>query len=92
MKKMMLLLAMAGMSFGAVAQENTTAEIPTQKHKVVTNGFWDNWFVDFGAEYISNYSSQESGVSRNPFCGNYLVPVTMLLLHQIEKKISHLLK
>ena len=70
MKKMMLLLAMAGMSFGAVAQENTTAEIPTQKHKVVTNGFWDNWFVDFGAEYISNYSSQESGVSRNPFCGD----------------------
>lgn len=67
MKKMMLLLAVAGMSLGAYAQENTSAEIPTHKHKVVTNGFWDNWFVDFGGDFISNYSGQEKGVSGNPF-------------------------
>ena len=63
----MLLLAIAGMSLGTFAQETTTTEIPTQKHKVVTNGFWDNWFVDFGGDYISNYSNQEVGVSANPF-------------------------
>ena len=39
MKKLMLLLAIAGMSLGTFAQETTTTEIPTQKHKVVTNGF-----------------------------------------------------
>lgn len=66
---MMLLLAVAGMSLGAYAQENTSTEIPTHKHKVVTNGFWDNWFIDFGADFISNYSGQESGmgVGANPF-------------------------
>ena len=67
MKKLMLLLAIAGMSLGSFAQETTTTEIPTQKHKVVTNGFWDNWFIDFGGEFISNYSNQEVGVSANPF-------------------------
>ena len=67
MKKMMLLLAFAGISFGAFAQEAETNEIPTLKHKVVTNGFWDNWFVSLGADFISNYSSQEFGVSGNPF-------------------------
>ena len=67
MKKMMLLLAIAGMSLGAFAQETTTTEIPTQKHKVVTNGFWDNWFIDLGGDFISNYSNQEVGVSANPF-------------------------
>ena len=80
MKKMMLLLAIAGMSLGAFAQETTTTEIPTQKHKVVTNGFWDNWFVDFGAEFISNYSSQEVGVSANPFSldrGNFGFDVSL---------------
>lgn len=67
MKKLMLLLAIAGMSLGTFAQETTTTEIPTQKHKVVTNGFWDNWFIDFGGEFISNFSNQEIGVSANPF-------------------------
>jgi outer membrane protein OmpA-like peptidoglycan-associated protein len=80
MKKLMLLLAIAGMSLGTFAQETTTTEIPTQKHKVVTNGFWDNWFVDFGAEFISNYSSQEVGVSANPFSldrGNFGFDVSL---------------
>lgn len=82
MKKMMLLLAVAGMSFGAYAQGNTSAEIPTHKHKVVTNGFWDNWFVDFGADFISNYSGQESGigVGGNPFSftrGNWAFDISV---------------
>lgn len=67
MKKLMFLLLFAGMTFSAFAQETATVEIPTQKHKVVTNGFCDNWFVGFGADFISNYSSQEVGVSGSPF-------------------------
>ena len=67
MKKLMFLLAFAGISFGAYAQEATTNEIPTLENKVITNGFWDNWFVSFGADFIANYSSQEVGVSGNPF-------------------------
>ena len=67
MKKIMFLLAFAGISFGAFAQETANAEVPTLKDKVVTNGFWDNWFIDFGGDFISSYSSQEVGVSANPF-------------------------
>ena len=67
MKKMMFLLAFAGMSLGASAQEAKTNEIPTLKHKVVTNGFWDNWFVSAGADFVSNYSSQEVAMMRSPF-------------------------
>ncbi len=63
----MFLLAFAGISFGAYAQEATTNEIPTLENKVITNGFWDNWFVSFGADFIANYSSQEVSVSGNPF-------------------------
>ncbi len=68
MKKYFLLLLVAGMSITATAQETTT-EIPTKKHRVVTNGFWDNWFIDFGYDYLSAYSNQEHGmgVSGNPF-------------------------
>ncbi len=79
MKKMLLLLAIAGMSLGAYAQENTATEIPTLKHKVVTNGFWDNWFVAVGADFLSNYSGQEVGVSGNPFSltrGNWAFDVS----------------
>ena len=71
---MMFLLAFASLSAGAFAQETRTTEIPTQKDKVITNGFWDNWFVDFGGDFISNYSNQELNVSANPFAmvrGNF---------------------
>ena len=68
MKKYFLLLLVAGMTITATAQETTT-EIPTKKHRVVTNGFWDNWFIDFGYDYLSAYSNQEHGmgVTANPF-------------------------
>lgn len=68
MKKFFLLLLVAGMTVTATAQETTT-EIPTKKHRVVTNGFWDNWFIDFGYDFLSAYSNQEHGmdVSANPF-------------------------
>ncbi|MDE5561501.1 MAG: hypothetical protein K2J00_06865 [Bacteroidaceae bacterium] len=80
MKRLMLLLAIAGMSVGANAQQSATSEIPTQKHKIITNGFWDNWFIDFGGDFISNYSNQEVGVNNNPFSfdrGNFAFDVSV---------------
>ena len=65
----MFLLAFAGLSFGSFAQETSTNEIPTHKDRYVLGGFWDNWFVSFGADFFSNYSAQEVGVSASPFAG-----------------------
>lgn len=57
MKKLMLMLALVGISSAAMAQ--TEQEIPTLKNTVQTNGFWDNWFVTVGGSYNAHYSSQE---------------------------------
>jgi OOP family OmpA-OmpF porin len=65
MKKLMIALAFAGLSTGAMAQE--TVETPRMKHSVATNSFWSNWFVSVGGNYNAFYSSQEHGVSNNPF-------------------------
>ncbi len=63
----MLMLAFAGLSTAAIAQEAT--EIPTQKYSVATNKFGGNWFVSVGGDYTAYYSSQEYGLglSTNPF-------------------------
>ena len=49
MKKLLMLLAVSSMSLSAMAQETEAAE-KTQydKYAVVTNGFWDNWFISGG--------------------------------------------
>ena len=65
----MMLLAFCGLATFAMA-ETTTESYPTLKHQVVTNGFWDNWFIDLGATHLSFYSSQEHGSEyhkKNPF-------------------------
>ncbi len=61
----MLVLAFAGLSTAAIAQEAT--EIPTQKYSVATNKFGANWFVSVGGDYQAYYSSQESGLDKSPF-------------------------
>jgi outer membrane protein OmpA-like peptidoglycan-associated protein len=69
MKKLMMLLAFCGLASFAMA-ETTTESYPTLKHRYVTNGFWDNWFIDAGATHLSFYSSQEHGADyhkKNPF-------------------------
>lgn len=45
MKKILLTLLVAGMSMGVMAQ---TEDYPVKKHSVMTNGFWENWFVSLG--------------------------------------------
>ncbi|MBQ0049464.1 MAG: OmpA family protein [Bacteroidales bacterium] len=64
MKKFMMLLAFAGLSFGASAQETS---YPTKKHQIVTNSFWSNWFIDAGFDWNAFYSSQEhlAGPTKN---------------------------
>lgn len=66
MKKIMIALAFAGLfSAQAMAQET---EVPTTKHKVVTNTFWANWYLSAGISGNAWYSSQEpSSMKGNPF-------------------------
>ena len=64
MRKLLLTLAVLGLSTAAMAQET---EVPTHKYSVATNSFWANWYVSAGAEYNAAYTSQEQGVSKNPF-------------------------
>ena len=63
MKKMLFLLALAGFTATANAQEY---EIP-QKNTVVTNSFWSNWFVSLGGDFNAAYTSHESLGNKNPF-------------------------
>lgn len=65
-----MLLAFCGLTSFAMAAEETES-YPTLKHQVVTNGFWDNWFIDLGVTHLSFYGDQEVGVTpktnKNPF-------------------------
>ena len=56
MKKLLIVLAMCGLSMGSMAQE-TTAD-PVEKYSVATNSFWSNWIVQEGADWIAFYSNQ----------------------------------
>ena len=66
MKKLIIALAMCGLSMSAMAQETTD---PTLKHSVATNSFWSNWFIQAGADWNAFYSNEEhgNGLSRSPF-------------------------
>lgn len=55
MKKLLMVLAFAGISAASFAQENT------EKYSVATNSFWSNWFVQAGAQWNAFYSGEEHG-------------------------------
>ena len=46
MKKLLMVMALAGMTATGFAQE-----APVQKHSVATNSFWSNWFIQAGANW-----------------------------------------
>lgn len=50
MKKILMLLAVAGLSTTAMAQTNSKGyeNVSGDKYEVFTNKFWDNWFFSFG--------------------------------------------
>lgn len=55
MKKLLMVLAFAGVSAASMAQE----AVPTEKYSVATNSFWSNWFIQANAVGTSFYGSQE---------------------------------
>ena len=67
MKKLLIALAMCGLSMSSMAQE-TTAD-PVLKYSVATNSFWSNWFIQVGADWNAFYSNEEhgQGLARSPF-------------------------
>lgn len=52
MKKVLMLLAFAGVASAAAAQQTTVTEVEViqiqDKYQVITNPFWDNWFMSIG--------------------------------------------
>ena len=56
MKKLLMVLAVASVSFSAMAQDD-----PTLKYSVATNSFWSNWFIQVGAQWNAWYSADEHG-------------------------------
>ena len=58
MKKLLMALAFAGASVAGFAQN----DVPTEKYSVATNSFWNNWFIQVGAEWNAWYSGQEHGL------------------------------
>ncbi|SET13358.1 OmpA family protein [Prevotella sp. kh1p2] len=65
MKKLLIVLAFAGVSMCSMAQDAD----PVQKYSVATNSFWSNWFIQVGADWNAWYSGQEHGMDleKSPF-------------------------
>ncbi len=65
MKKLLIMLAFAGVSATTMAQDAD----PVQKYSVATNSFWSNWFIQVGADWNAWYSGEEhgQGLDRSPF-------------------------
>lgn len=60
MKKLFLLLAVASLSLGAMAQDEDDVNIaPAEKHRVATNGFWQNWFLGANVTWSAFYGEGE---------------------------------
>ena len=60
MKKLFLMFAVASLSLTAVAQDDEDMEIaPAEKHRVATNGFWQNWFLGANVTWSAFYGVGE---------------------------------
>ena len=70
MKKLLFMLAFAGVSVAATAQDNESA-VPELKYSVATNSFWSNWFVQANLAGTAFYSNEEMGYgfAKSPFEG-----------------------
>ena len=55
------MLAVASLSLSAVAQDVEDMNIaPAEKHRVATNGFWQNWFLGANVTWSAFYGEGES--------------------------------
>ena len=60
MKKLFLFLAVASLSLSALAQDEDDMNIaPAEKHRVATNGFWQNWFLGANVTWSAFYGEGE---------------------------------
>lgn len=59
MKKLLIVLAFAGVTMSSMAQDAD----PTLKYSVATNSFWSNWYLQFNANWSAFYSTQEHGMN-----------------------------
>ena len=60
MKKLFLMLAIASLSLSAMAQDEDDMDIaPAEKHRVATNGFWQNWFLGANVTWSAFYGEGE---------------------------------
>ena len=70
MKKLLTLLAfalMAGVAFAQTADVEEEVIYEKNKQKVITNTFWDNWFVQLGGGaqiYFGDHNKQLDLVDR----------------------------
>ena len=55
------MLAIAGLSMNAMAQED-----PTLKYSVATNSFWSNWFIQANVNYSASWAGTDK-IFQNPF-------------------------
>ena len=64
MRKLLIVLAFAGVSMCSMAQDAD----PVLKYSVATNSFWSNWFIQVGGNWNAWYSSEEHGhgLDRSP--------------------------
>ena len=51
MRKLLIVLAFAGVSMCSMAQDAD----PVQKYSVSTNSFWSNWFIQVGGNWNAWY-------------------------------------
>ena len=59
-KRMLLFLAVASLSLSVMAQDDDNMNIePAEKHRVATNGFWQNWFLDANVTWSAFYGEGE---------------------------------
>ena len=60
MNRLFLMLAVASLSMSAMAQDDDNMNIePAEKHRVSTNGFWQNWFLGANVTWSAFYGEGE---------------------------------
>lgn len=60
---MLWMLVVASLSLNAMAQDDDDMEIaPAEKHRVATNGFWQNWFLGANVTWSAFYDKGESSL------------------------------
>ena len=75
MRKLLIVLAFAGVSVTSMAQD-----VPTEKYSVATNSFWSNWFIQVGANWNAWYAATGSfRLAQTGMLGMQVMVLSMVL-------------